>query len=408
MRPLAGLRVVDLTVAIAGPVATQLLADLGAEVIRIEPPFARPLHVDIAPVVEGAPDRAYNRIVSYNDLQRGKRAITLDLGKPPGRDALLRLVAISDIVVENMSPRVLPSLGLGYDDLRFVKRDIVLVSMPAFGADGPLRDRVSYGPGIDAMSGLAHLTGYPDRGPMQPANYYCDYNAGMLAAIATLAALRHRARSGEGQHVELSMLEGELQVIGEALLDYTMNGRIQTRSGNEHPSMSPHGVYRCGGEDRWLAIACESDAQWQSLCDLIGRRDLTHDARYADVVSRVRHRAEIDTIVSEWTAARDPNEAATQLQGAGVPAAATQTIRDLSTDPQLQSRDYIRYASHPEAGSTPHVRPAFSPSPTSDRPAPLYGQDNGYVLRNLLGMSEAEVAVLTTLGIIADAPPQRQ
>ena len=407
MKPLAGLRIIDLTVAIAGPVATSVLADLGSEVIRVEPPFPRPLHVDIVPRMDGAPDRPYNRILSYNDLHRAKRAVTLDLSKTAGRDILLRLVGVSDIVVENMSPRVLPSLGLDYAVLREAKRDIVLASMPAFGATGPLRDRVSFGPGIDAMSGLAHLTGYPDRGPMQPANYYCDYNAGALAALGVIAAIRHRDRTGEGQHIELAMLEGELQVVGEALLDYTMNGRVQQRSGNEHPSMAPHGVFPCAGDDRWIAISCEDDAQWQRLCRAIGRSELVKDARFTDVISRIRHRVEIDEIVSAWTRERTPHGAAEELQAAGVPAGPAQLITELLDDPQLRAREYVTIVPHPEAGDTPYARPAFTLSQTpthTERHAPLYGQDTDYVLRDLLGLSAEDVAALEAAGVTARQP----
>jgi crotonobetainyl-CoA:carnitine CoA-transferase CaiB-like acyl-CoA transferase len=375
--------------------------------VRVEPPFARPLHVDIAPRVDGVPDHPYNRIVSYNDLHRAKRAITLDLSTREGRDVLLRLAAVSDAVVENMSPRVLPSLGLGYDDLRQARRDIIMMSMPAFGANGPLRDRVSYGPGIDAMSGLAHLTGYPDRGPMQPANYYCDYNAGVLAASVTLAALRHRDRTGEGQHVELAMLEGELQVVGEALLDYTMNGRVQGRSGNAHGSMSPHGVYPCTGDDRWIAIACEDDAQWRSLSAVMGRAELAADPRFADVVSRMHHRVEVDEAVAAWTRTRDAHEAADALQGAGVAAGALQLVSELFADAQLKARRYVSVVRHPEAGDTPYPRAAFTLSKTpahTERHAPLYAQDVDYVLRDLLGMSEAGVRTLIDAHVTARAP----
>lgn len=407
MRPLDGVRVIDLTVAIAGPVATSLLADLGAEVIRIEPPFPRPLHVDIAPPVAGAPDHPYNRIVSYNDLHRGKRALTLDLSKPFGREALLRLAAISDVLVENMAPRVMPSLGIGYEALCARRHDIVTVSMPAFGATGPLRERVSYGPGIDAMSGLAHLTGYADRGPMQPANYYCDYNAVALSALATVAALRHRARTGEGQHVELAMLEGELQVVGEALLDYEMNGRVQQRSGNAHPSMSPHGVYPCAGDDRWIAIACEDDAQWVRLCSVIGQSQLAGDARFADVLSRIHYRTDVDAAVSGWTRTKDVHEAEVALQSAGVPASAAQLISELFDDPQCQAREFVRLVEHPEAGWLRYTRAAFTMSGTdarSERHAPLYGQDTDYVLRDLLGYSAGEVRELEDTHITARQP----
>ncbi len=409
MKPLEGVRVIDLTVAVAGPVAAHLLGDLGADVIRVEPPFARPVaHLDVAPPLDGTPDRPYNRLAGYNDLQRSKRAITLDLQKPAGHDTLLKLVALSDIVIENMSPRVLRSLGLSYETLRAVKPGIVLVSMPAFGLSGPLRDRVSYGPGIDAMSGLAHLSGYPDRGPMNAANYYCDYNAATLAAIATLAALRHHDRTGEGQHVELSMLEGELQLVADALLDYTMNGRIQQRAGNTHPSMAPHGVYQCAGEDSWVAIACEDDVQWRALCVTMLRPDLGCDPRYADVVSRVHQRAQLDAIVSEWTSERTPQDATDAMQHAGVPAGAVQTVGELFDDQQLRHRGWIQYTQHPEAGPTPHSRAAFTLSRTTtpiERPAPLFAQHNDEVLRGLLALGEDVIRELRDQRVIRDEPP---
>ncbi len=408
MKPLDGLRIVDLTVAVAGPVAAHILGDLGADVVRVEPPFARPTHHhDVSSRIEGAPDRPYNRVVSYNDLHRSKRGITLDLSREPGRAALLRLVAASDAVIENMAPRVLPSLGLSYGELRAVNPDIVLVSMPAFGSDGPLRDRVSYGPGIDAMSGMSHLTGYPDRGPMNAALYFCDYNAGALAALATLAALRQRDRTGEGRHVELAMLDGEMQLLADALMDVRMNGRVRRRAGNAHPSMSPHGVYVCGPHD-WIALACEDDAQWRAVCGAIGRPELGADTRFADVVSRVRHRAEADAIVSEWTRGRDAHAAAEALQAAGVPASAVQAIDGLFDDPQAAHRGALQWTQHPEAGAVPHTRAAFTlsrtPSPI-ERPAPVFAQDNDAVLRGLLAMSDAEIEELAAHGIIRDEPP---
>ncbi|MEX2246439.1 MAG: CoA transferase [Dehalococcoidia bacterium] len=403
MRPLEGVRIIDLTVAVAGPVATSLLADLGAEVVRVEPPFARPgTHLDVAPHVPGTPDRPYNRLVGYSDLHRGKRAVTLDLSRAEGRSVLLRLAAISDAVVENMSPRVIDGLGIGYEALRAPKPDIVLVSMPAFGRDGPLRDRVAYGPGIDAASGLSWLTGYPDRGPMNPANYYADYTSGVMAALATIVALRHRDRTGEGQHVEAAMIDAELQAVGEALLDYTMNARVQTRTGNAHPAMSPHGVYASAGEDRWIAVACEDDAQWRAICHTIGRPELARDERYADVVSRAHRRDEIDAIVSAWTRDRGPHEAAEALQAAGVAASAVQTVPELLDDPQLAARGFVHRVRHAEAGEMPHMRAAFTLAGAEvgpDAGAPLYGEGTEYVFGDLLGMSTAQMAALEEAGV---------
>ena len=412
MKPLEGLRVIDLTVAVAGPVAAHLLGDLGAEVIRVEPPFARPIaHMDVSPPVGEGNGHAYNRIVSYNDLQRSKLGMTLDLSKPAGRDVLLRLAAGSDVVIENMAPRVLPQLGIAFEDLRAANPRIVLVSMPAFGLDGPWRDRVSYGPGIDAMSGLSWLTGYADRGPMNASLYYCDYNAGGLAALATIAALRHRDALGEGVHVELAMLDGELQLVADALLDVQMNARVPVRRGNEHPAMAPHGVYPCAGDDRWIAIACEDDVQWQALCGVLGRADLSHDDRFADVVSRVHHRHELDAIVSEWTLKRDAQAAASDLVSVGIAASAVQDMADVLADPGFAERGLVQWTHHPEAGAMPHTRAAFTLERTPyaiERPAPLYGEHIDYVLRELLKMSEEEVRALEADGTTRREPPARQ
>lgn len=413
MRPLEGVRALDLTVAVAGPVAAHLLADLGADVIRVDPPFARPAaHLDVAPVAPGAPPdagaRPHDRIVSYNDLHRGKRGITLDLAQPEGRDVALRLAAACDIVLENMSPRVLPSLGLGYEVLHAANSRVILVSMPAFGLHGPWRDRVSFGPGIDAMSGLASLTGYPGRPPMNAANYFCDYNAGALAAYATVAALRQRDRTGAGQHIELSMLEGEMQLVADALIDAAMNGHTPARAGNAHPSMSPHGVYACAGEDRWIAIACEDDAQWRALCRAIGTPALAGGARYADVISRVRHRAGVDAIVAGWTRDRDAHAAARQLQAAGVPAAPVLDVASLFDDVQARHREWIQWIRHDDIGPMPHTSAAFNLTATPfriTRPAPRFGEHNDEVLRGLLGYDDLEMSALRAARVIADAPP---
>jgi crotonobetainyl-CoA:carnitine CoA-transferase CaiB-like acyl-CoA transferase len=412
MRPLEGVRAIDIGVAVAGPIAGHVLADMGAEVIRVEPPLARPVAgLHVAPRAEGAPDRPHNRIVLFNEFNRSKLGLTLDLTKRRGREVFLRLVAISDLVIENMSPRVLPELRLDYPHLREAREDIILVSMPAFGGTGPLRDRISYGPGIDAMSGLAWLTGYPDRGPLKPGNYYCDQNAGLLAAFAALAALRHRARSGRGQHVELSMLEGEIQLVGEALIDYVMNGRVQGRIGNQHPCMAPHGAYPCAGEDRWVAIAVGSDEEWRALCEVMGQPELASDERFADVVSRVRHRDEADAIVGAWTRGLEHGEAQQRLQAAGVPAGAALTTVELLEDRQLRARGYFRTIEHAEAGVSPHGQVAWrlsaTPSPP-ERPAPCLGEHNDLVLKGLLGMSDAEVAQLAEERVIASERRQEE
>lgn len=407
-RALEGIRILELTVAVAGPVAGHVLADMGVEQIKIEAPFARPARVPHpTPLKEGAPNRPYNRGPQFNELNRSKRLVSLDLAKPAGRDAFLRLVEISDAVIENFSPRVLKNLRLDYPELRAVNPGIVLVSMPAFGKTGPYENRSSYGPGIDAMSGIAHLTGYPNRGPGKPANYYCDHNAGVLAAFSTLAAIRHRRRTGVGQYIELAMLEGELQVCAPALLDAAVNGREQMRTGNRHPWMAPHGVYPSAGEDEWVAVAVDTGAQWRALCEAIERPDLAADPGLATASGRRARHDELDEAISAWTAARTKQDAEDRLQAAGIPAGALSDTAELLEHPQLVAREAFTWVDHPEGGPFPHTRTAWRSLRGNEgaaAPAPLFADSNDYVLGELLGMTPAEIANLEAAGIVAREP----
>jgi crotonobetainyl-CoA:carnitine CoA-transferase CaiB-like acyl-CoA transferase len=408
-KPLAGLRILDFTNAVAGPIATFILADLGAEVIKVEGPGSRPKNPrsGIAPLREGAGEPGYNRLLLFNELNRGKRSVSIDVAKPGGRELFLALVAECDAVVQNFAPRVMHNLGVGYEQLRAAKDDIILVSMPAFGLSGAYRDRISYGPGIDAMSGLSHLTGYADGPPMKPGNFFCDQHAGVHAAFATLAALRHRERTGEGQHVELAMFDGELQVVGDALLDYVMNGREQMRMGNDHPSMAPHAVFPCASDDSWLAVAVEDDDQWHALCKVIGRPDLTSDPRFANRRERHANRADLYEPIAAWTRQRDHYEAQEALQAAGVAAGAALDAAELLRDPHVLARRTIAYVETPGVGPTPCPRVAFTLSETPappERPAPAFAEANGYVLRELLRLPEDEVERLLAAGVISATP----
>lgn len=406
--PLAGVRIVELTNVVAGPIAGHVLTDLGAESIKVEQPRARVARPSAAAALrEGAPDRPYNRVVQFNELHRGKRHIALDLAQPAARALFLELVAISDVVLENYAPRVLGNLGIDYATLREAKPDIVLVSMPAFGKTGPYATRGAYGPGIDAMSGLSHLTGYPDRGPGKPANFYCDQNAGLTAALATIAALRHRGLTGEGQYIELSMLEGELQLLAPALMDAAFNGREQTRLGNRHAWIAPHGVYRCRGDDAWVAIACEEDAQWRALCDAIERPDLAADERFATQPDRHANPDALDEAIEAWTSRRTHHEAQRLLQAAGVAAGALLDAAEVRADAQLRHREVLVFADHPEVGPSPHTRTAWRSRRGHDGvtgPAPLYGEATEYVLGELLSIDAGRRDALIAEGAVARSP----
>ncbi len=408
-RPLSGFRIVDFTNAIAGPISTSILADLGAEVIKVEAPNGRPRgNAGTAPLAPDAnEDRPWDRMMLYNSVNHGKKSIVLDVNKPEGRRLLLELVAASDGFVQNFSPRALDNMRLGYDDLTLTNPNIVYVSMPAFGLSGPYRDRVSYGPGIDAMSGLSHLTGYEDGPPMKPGNFFCDQNAAVLSAFAMTAALRHREQTGEGQHVELAMIEGEFQIIGDAYIDFVMNGRERHRCGNDHPTFAPHDAFPCSGDDAWVAIGVETDEQWRALCAVIGQPSLAHDSAFASAPARIEARARLQSLISAWTSERTSRECQELLQSAGVPAAAVPNSVEILRDPHVVANDGFEYGSTPNIGRTPYPRLGFrlSDTPTSVvGPPPAFGQHLDEVLSGLLRHSAAELEQFEHDGIICREP----
>ncbi len=408
-RPLAGMRVLDLTTAVAGPVAALLLGALGAEVLRIETPWARPPRPASALPHRGAgADEPWNREARLNELANSKRSIALNLTHAAGRAVFLDLVERSDVVLENYSPRVMGNFGLEWDVLNERNPQIIYVAMPAFGKSGPWRDRISYGPGIDAMSGLSWLTGYADGSPLKPGNFYCDQNAGLHAALATVAAIIAR-RDGGGQTVELAMLEGELQLIGEAMVGQQLSGREPTRIGNEHSSAAPHGVYPAapalGDADSWIAIACRTDAEWEALLSVWGNASVASDRRFATCLRRWRHRAALDQCLGEWTTRWNPFELAERLQAAGAPASPVMGARSLLRDEQVRARQSVGGLPHPQVGLSPAPQAAFRLSQTPAPPknaAPLFAADTVPVLREILGYSEARIAELLESGVASD------
>ena len=413
-RPLAGVRVIDLTVAVAGPIATQLLGGLGAEVIRIETPWGRPkAPMLVAPPLAEARDEPWNRIRLFNELHHSKRSLSLNLLHPLGKQTLLDLVGVSDVLVENFSPRVMGNFGLEWETLRERNPDLVFASMPAFGKSGPYRDRVSYGPGIDAMSGLAWLTGYADETPLKPGNFYCDQNAGLHTAYAVVAALLQRDHGGAGQTVELAMIEGELQLVADALLSAQFMEAEPERIGNDHRCWAPHGVYAGDGDDAWLALACRCDADWAALLRVIaedtgddGGVDLATalraDPRFRTNLRRWKHRRDLNALIGKWSALHQPEILAQRLQAAGVPASNVVGARDLLHDQHFLERQTAVLVEHPQIGPTPVPQPAFrlqrTPSPPTGA-APLFADGTDYVLRDLLGYADAQIDELIDAGV---------
>ncbi len=403
--PLARIRVVDLTMVWAGPCATRLLADMGAEVIKIESArswdMLRSLHF-----LGGKTERWWNKSAYFNHNNRNKYGCTLDLKSERGRELALRLVAQSDLVFENYRADVLGKLRLDYDDLRAVKPDIILVSMPSHGKSGPESHHIAYGTNVEQLAGLASISGYEGEEPHKSPIAYGDPNAGAIAAAAALAALHHRRATGEGQHVEVAQWEAMIGTIGEYVLAYQMDGSTGRSLGNGHVSRA-QGVYPCMGTDEWVAISVGSDADFAALCGVLGLPELARDARFADVVSRHHHQAELDAIIGAWTAGRSQDEAAQLMQLAGVSAAPVLKIQRLMQDPHLRARGFWESVTQADAGTWDMDGQVWrlSRTPAHVRtPPPMFGEHNRWVLRDLLGLSDEQIATLEAYGVTSSAP----
>src|SRR2546427_3462912 len=337
--PLAGIRVADFTWVWAGPFCTLQLAHLGAEVTRVAPAARGCVTRLLPPFAEFEPGP--NRSGYYTQYNQGKKSIVLDLKRPEAIEAAKRLCAASDVVVENYAAGVMERMGLGWDVLRALRADLVMIALSGYGATGPDADKVSYGPAQVPLSGMSSVTGYRGFPPMHVGISYGDPTGGLHGAVAVLAALLHRARTGQGQYVDLSQWETSMAVLPEAIAAWTMNGVAPERDGNRDPYMAPHGVFRAAGEDRWVAIAVEDDAAWAGFAAALGQPVLASDPRYGTAGARKRHEDTVDEIVTAWTSVRSPEEATAALQAAGVAAFTSATNRDLAEDPHLNERGFF-------------------------------------------------------------------
>jgi benzylsuccinate CoA-transferase BbsF subunit len=397
--PLDGIRVTDFTWAWAGPYGTLLLAMLGAEVIKIES-ATRLDHSRIRSLMAGAQQGGPDDSALFNDLNLNKRSLTLNLRKEGARDIVRRLVAGSDVVAQNMRPGVLDRLGIGYEDLCKLKPDLVMLSSSAVGATGPEMSYAGYAPTFASLSGMAHVTGYPDRTPV-PLSGSVDLRVGTASAFAVLAALYHRDRTGEGQHIDLSSTEVISWEMGEAFLEQQMTGRVPVRMGNRDPAMAPHGCYRCRDQS-WVTIAVGNEPEWQALRGVLADSELD-DTAFDDIGSRLRHQERLDTIVERWTRERDPVDVVESLQRAGVAAAPVHSGGSISHDPQVRARGLFQTVEHPRVGRKLVVGApwSFSDDGVGVRgPAPLLGADNGYVLGEILGLSASEIDRLREDGVL--------
>jgi crotonobetainyl-CoA:carnitine CoA-transferase CaiB-like acyl-CoA transferase len=347
----------------------------------------------------------------FNNKNPGKRGISLNVRHPKGLEIARRLVAMSDIVAEGFSPGVLDSWGLGYETLRAIKPDIIYVQQSGMGAQGTYGRFRTVGPIANSFSCLSEMSGLPE--PAMPAGWgysYLDWMGAYSFALAMLSALVHRERTGEGQWIDASQSEVGLFINGTTILDWSANGRIWSRYGNRSPykPAAPHGIYPCAGEDRWLAIACFTEAEWQALTTVAGLPEWASDARFTDLAGRLAHQDALDARVGAWTQSQDAQQAMLSLQRAGVPAGVCQTAQDrCDHDPQLAALEWLTEVTGTKIGRWPiaEVPVKMSESPAYiggriDRGAPCYGEDNPYVYGELLGMSSQEIEELAAEGVI--------
>ncbi len=371
---LKGIKILDFTWVLAGPYATRLLADFGAEVIRVQP---------LLPSEEGAFARGYD-----NTWNRNKRGITLNMAKPEGVALAKKLAGLSDAIVENFTPRVMANWNLDYENLKKTKADIIMLSLSTMGNTGPRRDYTGFGPTVQAFSGLTHLTSYPDGPPLGPGTAYADHVAALFACLALLGAFEYRRRTGEGRHIDISQVEAMASLLGDAFV----------------PSQESvtSGVYQCQGDDRWCALSVSTDEEWRGLKKALGNPPWAEEKRFATLTKRLENKKALDSLIEAWTQGHSAEEAMVVLQKQGVAAGVVQSARDLAQDPQLKHRGFFVELEHPEMGRTiSDATPIrLSETPPRYRPAPLPGQDNEYVYGELLGLSKGEINRLKEQGAI--------
>jgi benzylsuccinate CoA-transferase BbsF subunit len=395
-QPLSGIRVLDFTWVWAGPYCTLQLAHMGAEVIRVETTKRLCPSRLVGPFPDGK--SGINRAGYFNQYNQGKRSIALDLSRPEGIEIACELVKHVDVVTDNFAAGVIERLGLGYDKLRSIKPDIIQISMSAFGQTGAFKGFIGYGPPAAALSGLFFGTGYADGDPCEIGISYPDPNAGVFGAFAVMAALTHRAKTGEGQFIDQSQWETVLVEMAEGLLEYSMTGKEPARKGNHDSAMAPHDCYKAAGDsEQWVSIAVGTEAEWRSLCQAMGLPGLANDPRFASADTRKRNEAQLDEIITKWTSQRDRWEITKRLQGAGVAAFPSMSNKDLTHDPHLKERGYLVQLEHPEVGRRIHagIPWKMSASPCSvSKVAPLLGEDTEAVLTSLLKLSDEQIQEL--------------
>jgi benzylsuccinate CoA-transferase BbsF subunit len=395
-----GIKVLDFTWAAIGPLTTKYLADYGATVIRVESRSHPCVLRTSPPYVGGVPEvdyAAYFALYSANKL-----SLTLNMNHPKAKDIIKKLICWADILAENFAPGVMERWGLGYEEVRKLRPDIIMFRTSGQGQTGPHSHLRGTGVNLVGLAGFAHLTGWPKQVPCQPYGPYTDVIAPRFGATMLIAALDYRRRTGKGQMLDVSQYEAGVNFLAPLLLDYFVNGRVAARRGNLDPLSCPHNAYLCRGEDSWCVIVVSTEKEWETFCRIIGNPVWTSDERFATLASRKENEQELDKLVTGWTMEHTADEIVALMQQKGIPAWVVQTNKDLYEDPQLRHRCYLWRLDHKVMGQISHLGQLckLSKTPAEARmPAPCLGEHTEYVCLKVLGMSEHEFDELLVEGV---------
>jgi crotonobetainyl-CoA:carnitine CoA-transferase CaiB-like acyl-CoA transferase len=406
----AKIRVLDLSMGWAGPLVGQMFAEMGAEVIKVEDTH----HFDWwrGSLSMAPPEmQPIERASVFNTANRGKLGVTLDLANARGIEILKRLIKVADLLIENFSPGVMDRLGLGYKSVSAINSRLIMISMPSFGSDGPECNARGYGNTVEAMAGVTGLTGYHDGDGQRYtlSNALGDPVGGLHGVFALMVAIRERERTGSGQWIELAQVESLIPFVTDAMLEYQFSGMLPPARGNRHREHAPHGIYRCAGDDNWIALACETDAQWRSLASALGIPRLADDPRFASASARKANEDALDAELTRAIAPLSADDCVARLHEAGVLAAPVNPAPAVMADPQIQGREYFVAIDRAVVGTQlyPGAVARIPDTPLrADAPAPLLGEHNRQVFAETLGMTEDEISELERSAIIGSSPRQ--
>lgn len=396
-----GIKVADFAWVGAGPQVGRELAEHGATVVRVES-HKRPDTLRITgPFKDSKP--GLDRTAFGTAYNTNKYGMSLDLTTDKGKEVAKRLIKWADIVTDGFAPGAMSALGLGYADVKKYKRDIIYFSTCQMGQEGPLNKFGGYGEFGAAYSGFSHLLGWPERSPLPVVNAHSDFIAPWYMVISVIGALLYKRKTGNGMYLDESQVEAGVNFLGPFILDFFTNNREARRMGNTDPYMSPHNVYPCLGEDRWVAITIADEDQWHRLCVAIERPEWIEDPRFATLISRKQNEGELDMLIGKWSKNFTPHHLMSVLQNAGVPCGVVQAAEDLLNDPQLKERKHFRFLDHKVIGKHAYNAPAYQLSKTPNdirKAGPCLGEDNEYVFTEILGYSHDEIGDMLVKGII--------